>query len=142
MVSLSHAASLVQERAPFCPQSPLILTVEPRSGSWLLFRHQLQRLASGIRRLRQPQGKLESRRTGDHDPSASADSLLPCSPTSVLWSSGLSTGTVFGSRQQLQASGVSAAAANRVKSEATSLSHDPLRGSPCISSLWPCHAVL
>ncbi|KAJ1083174.1 hypothetical protein NDU88_003334 [Pleurodeles waltl] len=45
MVSLSHAASLVQERAPCCPQSPLVLGVEPRSSSWL--RHQLQHLPSG-----------------------------------------------------------------------------------------------
>ncbi|KAJ1190893.1 hypothetical protein NDU88_000212 [Pleurodeles waltl] len=58
MISLSHAASLVQERAPCCPQSPLVLTIEPWSGSWLWFQHQLQRLASGVR------GKLKSWRTG------------------------------------------------------------------------------
>ncbi|KAJ1089067.1 hypothetical protein NDU88_002220 [Pleurodeles waltl] len=85
---------------------PLILAFEPRSGTWLWFRHQLQRLASSVRHLRQPQGKLESQRTCDHDPSAGAGSLLPRGPISVSlsWTSGLSTG--LGSRQQLQASGV------------------------------------
>ncbi|KAJ1218349.1 hypothetical protein NDU88_005929 [Pleurodeles waltl] len=45
--------------------------------------------APGVQCLLQPRGKLESRRTGDHDPSAGADSLLPCSPNlrlAVKWS--------------------------------------------------------
>ncbi|KAJ1160334.1 hypothetical protein NDU88_000836 [Pleurodeles waltl] len=64
----------------------------------------MQRLASGVRRLRQTRGKPENRRTHDHDPSTGAGSLLPRGPTSVSVSrsSGLSTG--FGSSSRRPAS--------------------------------------
>ncbi|KAJ1097923.1 hypothetical protein NDU88_003039 [Pleurodeles waltl] len=115
MVSFSHTASLVQERAPCCPQSPLVLAVKPRSSSWLW--HQLQCLASGVQCLRQPRGKLRSRRTHDHDPSAGAGSLIPRGPPSISRSSGLNTGTGFGSRQPAAAPGVRRLS-SRGKSEA------------------------
>ncbi|KAJ1206740.1 hypothetical protein NDU88_002141 [Pleurodeles waltl] len=76
MVSLSHAASLMQERGSLLTAVPL----GPRGRAPVKLLAPAPAAAPGVRRLRQPQGKLRSQRTRDHDPSMGAGSLLPHGP--------------------------------------------------------------